>query len=51
MSKIPYTITLSDADKEYLQKISRCRTSPAYMADRSRILPKKEKGHTDKEIA
>ena len=51
MSKRPYTINLSDADREYLQKISRCRTCTAQMADRSRILLKKEKGRTDKEIA
>lgn len=51
MSRCPYTITLSDADREYLKKISRCRTSPAHMADRSRILLKKEKGRPDKEIA
>ena len=51
MSKCPYTINLSNTDREYLQKISRCRTNPAYMADRSRILLKKEKGQTDKEIA
>lgn len=43
MSRCPYTITLSDADREYLQKTSRCRTSPAHMADRSRILLKKDK--------
>lgn len=51
MSRCPYTITLSDADREYLQKISRCRTSPAHLADRSRILLKKEKGCTEREIA
>lgn len=51
MSRCPYTITLSDADREYLQKTSQCRTSPAHMADRSRILLKKEKGHTGREIA
>lgn len=51
MSKRPYTIKLSDTDREYLQKISRSRTSQARTVDRSRILLQKEKGRTDKDIS
>ncbi len=51
MSKPPYTIKLSDTDREYLQKISRSRTSQARTVDRSRILLQKEKGRTDKDIS
>ncbi len=51
MSKRPYTIELSDEDRNYLQKIIRCRTEQSQTVDRARILLQKEKGRTDKDIA
>ena len=51
MSKRPYTIKLSDTDRQYLQKICRTRTAQAQTVDRSRILLLKEKGRTDKDIS
>lgn len=51
MSRCPYTIELSAADRDCLIKLSKHRTSPAQIVDRSRILLQKEKGVTDQEIA
>lgn len=51
MSRCPYTITLSDSDREYLKHLSKCRTAQAQIVDRSRILLQKEKGETDYAIA
>ncbi len=51
MSKRPYTIELSDEDRNCLQKIIRCRTEQSQTVDRARILLQKEKGRTDRDIA